>query len=112
MPDAAVRPRWPVRERAGDEVARLLGDEAVRVFEGDTTAADGVQLLDVNDVAAAAIATVAAWLADESTEIEVAATILRDRPGDTDLTAARAQVREVLDAVSDALDRVVGPMEW
>ena len=48
------------------------------------------------------------WLVTDEADEELAAILLRDRPGDTDLTGARQQVCEVLDVLIRALNKEFG----
>lgn len=54
------------------------------------------------DNATVALWPLIGWLETDAEE-ELAAAVLAERPGDTDVTAAREQVREVLDALMDVI---------
>ncbi len=110
MPAAIVgevgRRDYPIRREAALDLEARLGPAACAAFDNDNP------IEDLGDLAARVVALVDQWLCAASTEEELAATILRARPGDTDYAAALAQVREVIAAVSAALGEQIGPMEW
>jgi hypothetical protein len=61
-------------------------------------------MVDERTIACAAVGPVISWLCSDEADEQLAAALLRERPGDTDLTAMRARVREVLDALTAVLD--------
>lgn len=79
-----------------------------------TAATENVQnLLDVAgtqawELAQVALATMTDWLSEDATEIRFAQILLSRRPGDTDLTAARAQISDVLDVVWELAFQEIG----
>lgn len=79
-----------------------------------TAATENVQnLLDIGgiqawELAQVALATMTDWLSEDATEIRFAQTFLDRRPGDMDLTAARAQISDVLDVVWELSFQEIG----
>lgn len=60
---------------------------------------------EIEDACRCVLATFKEYLAEQQTEVEIAAELLKRYPGDTDLTAARVAVRDVLDVLWDLLER-------
>jgi hypothetical protein len=64
---------------------------------------------DIEDAARAVLNTFMDWLVEPDVEVELGVELMRaQRPLIDDLTAARAQVREVVDVLKGVLERDVG----
>jgi uncharacterized protein (DUF2267 family) len=81
------------------------------VVKVDNLLAQHGALTSAETVVSSVIGTVLDWLYTDEAEIELAQELLRDRAGDTDLSAARLQVRAVLEVLERSLEQQIG-VDW